>query len=267
MPPIETSATVAVTKWRAGQTTSTHDQVAEEVPVALEYNGISHAVMLATPNDLEDFALGFSLTEGILAVPSELYSCEISGDLDGIRIELEIASERFFSLKEKRRSLTGRTGCGLCGTETLPQAIRIPPPVVSTAAFSADTLHAAFRQMEQQQLLQQRTGATHAAAWLATDGQVTLVREDVGRHNALDKLIGALRRGGIDTATGAAIVTSRASYEMVQKAASAGIGILAAVSAPTALAVRIADITGLTLAGFVRQQGHAIYTHPQRLMA
>ncbi|MBS1186544.1 MAG: fdsC [Burkholderiaceae bacterium] len=267
MSDFKTSATVPVTKWREGQTVSAQDHVAEEAPVALEYNGISHAVMLATPNDLEDFALGFSLTEGILAAPSELYACEISGDLNGIRIELEIASERFFSLKEKRRTLAGRTGCGLCGTETLPQAIRIPPPVVSQAAFSADTLHAAFRQMEQQQHLQQRTGATHAAAWLAADGQVTLVREDVGRHNALDKLIGALRRAGVNTAAGAAIVTSRASYEMVQKAASAGIGILAAVSAPTALAVRIADVTGLTLAGFVRQHGHSVYTHPQRLTA
>ena len=261
-----THTQVAVTQWRAGDIISAQDHVAEEVPVALEFNGVSHAVMLATPSDLEDFALGFSLTEGILANPDELYSCEISGDVDGIRVELEIASERFFCLKEKRRNLTGRTGCGLCGAETLAQATRVPAPISSTASFRAEVLHAAFAQMEQQQLLQQKTGSTHAAAWLAADGQVTLVREDVGRHNALDKLIGALSRQKIDTSNGAAIVTSRASYEMVQKAASVGIGILAAVSAPTALAVRIAQTTGLTLVGFVRRQGHAVYAHPERLI-
>ncbi|MEA5098785.1 MAG: formate dehydrogenase accessory sulfurtransferase FdhD [Burkholderiaceae bacterium] len=262
----ETLASVPIEKWRNGESVAEQDHVAEETPVALEYNGISHAVMLATPSDLEDFALGFSLTEGILADPSELYSCEISGDATGIRVEMQIASERFFALKEKRRSLAGRTGCGLCGTETLTQAIRIPPPVDSHAAFDVATLHAAFSQMEQQQHLQHRTGATHAAAWLAADGQVTLVREDVGRHNALDKLIGALRRQKIDTSTGAAIVTSRASYEMVQKAAAAGIGMLAAISAPTALAVRLAQTTGITLIGYVRQQSHAVYTYPQRLI-
>ena len=261
----ETLASVPVEKWREGNTDLVQDHAAEETPVALEYNGISHAVMLATPSDLEDFALGFSLNEGILAAPSELYSCEISGDVTGIRIEMEIASERFFALKEKRRTLTGRTGCGLCGTETLAQAIRIPARVESSAAFSAEILHAAFAQMEQQQHLQHRTGATHAAAWLSADGVVALVREDVGRHNALDKLIGALRKNGIDTSTGAALITSRASYEMVQKAASTGIGILAAISAPTALAVRIAQHAGVTLIGYVRQRSHTIYAHPQRL--
>jgi FdhD protein len=265
MSEFNTLAHVAVDRWRDGCCNASSDDVAEETPVALEYNGISHAVMLATPSDLEDFALGFSLTEGILSSPSELYSYEVSGDGSGIRVELEISGERMFVLKERRRTLAGRTGCGLCGTETLSQAIRIPPPVKSHASFSAEVLHAAFAQMEQQQQLQQKTGATHAAAWLAVDGQVTLVREDIGRHNALDKLIGALSRAKIDTATGAAIVTSRASYEMAQKAASAGIGILAAVSAPTALAIRVAQTTGMTLVGFVRQRGHVVYTHPARI--
>lgn len=266
MADFETWSTFEAHQWRAGERREVQDALAEEVPVALEYNGISHAVMLATPADLEDFALGFSLTEGILSVPSDLYSCEISGDQSGIRVELEIASERFFCLKEKRRNLTGRTGCGLCGSETLAQAIRMPAPVHSTASFTPEALHAAFAQMEQQQALQHQTGATHAAAWLAEDGSVTLVREDVGRHNALDKLIGALFRQRANLSTGAAIVTSRASYEMVQKAASVGIGVLAAVSAPTALAVRIAQESGLTLAGFVRRQGHTVYSHPHRLV-
>lgn len=263
---VDTLASIAVEKWRDGCCLATSDYVAEEVPVALEYNGISHAVMLATPSDLEDFALGFSLTEGILSAPSELYSCEISGDRDGVRVELTISSERLFALKDRRRSLTGRTGCGLCGTETLAQAIRIPALVESQARFSAIVLYAAFAQMEKNQLLQHKTGATHAAAWLAADGQVTLVREDIGRHNALDKLIGALHRGKVDVSKGAAIVTSRASYEMAQKAASAGIGILAAVSAPTALAVRVAQATRMTLVGFVRKNGHVVYTHAQRIV-
>jgi FdhD protein len=266
MSEFNTQHTVAVEKWRDGQRESIEDVVAEEVPIALEYNGISHAVMLATPSDLEDLALGFSLTEGILLSPSELYGCDISADCNGVRVEIDIASERMFALKERRRSLTGRTGCGLCGTETLPQAIRIPSPVNSQASFSVDVLHAAFPQMEKLQALQKITGATHAAAWLAADGKVTLVREDVGRHNALDKLIGALHRNKIDTSSGAAIVTSRASYEMVQKAASSGIGILAAVSAPTALAIRVAQTTGLTLVGFVRQRGHVVYANGKRIV-
>jgi len=239
--------------------------VAEEIPVAFEYNGISHAVMLATPADLEDFALGFSLTEGILTSPKEMYSCDVSGDESGIRVEMEIASDRMFTLKERVRALAGRTGCGLCGTESLEQAIRIPAPVMSSASFSSGVLHAGFTQMEKLQQLQHQTGATHAAAWLSADGQVKLIREDIGRHNALDKLIGALFRQKVDVASGAVIITSRASYEMVQKAASAGIGLLAAVSAPTALAIRVAQITGVTLVGFARSGSHVVYSHPKKL--
>ncbi len=260
-----TFATFDIVKWRNGNYQQTQDKIAEEVPIAFVYNGISHAVMLATPSDLEDFALGFSLTEGILGNAKELYSCDVTPEASGIRVELEIASERLWVLKEKRRSLAGRTGCGLCGTETLSQAIRMPPPVNSEAQFDITTLHAAFAQMAQQQVLQQATGATHAAAWLTKEGELMLLREDVGRHNALDKLIGALSRKNIQTASGCIIVTSRASYEMVQKTASAGIGLLAAISAPTALAVRIARSTGLTLVGFVRNNGHVVYAHPERI--
>lgn len=257
---------VRVCNWKNGVAVPRNDTVAEEVPVALIYNGISHAVMLATPADLEDFALGFSLTEGIVDIPGEIYGTEIVETDNGIRVELDIASERFQYLKERRRNLTGRTGCGLCGTDSLSQAIRVPSPVGSNPSFSAALIHEGFDQMNALQILKKRTGATHAAAWLDKNGHVGLIREDVGRHNALDKLIGALFREKLDRFAGAALVTSRASYEMVQKCASAGIGMLAAVSAPTALAIRMASESNLTLLGFVRENGYTVYTHPQRLL-
>lgn len=260
-----TFARVQVDRWRDGQRETVDDVVAEEVPIALEYNGISHAVMMATPADLEDFALGFSLTEGILAAPGELYECEIVPGCEGVQVQMRIATERFVALKEKRRNLTGRTGCGLCGAETLEQAVRHPQAVRGGAVFSVEQVHAAFEQMQAGQHLQQATGATHAAAWMDASGRIVLVREDVGRHNALDKLIGALAEEEADFAQGAAIITSRASYEMVQKAATVGIGFIAAVSAPTALAIRLAEETDVTLLGFVRKQGHVAYARPHRL--
>ncbi|MGQ2980470.1 MAG: formate dehydrogenase accessory sulfurtransferase FdhD [Polaromonas sp.] len=257
---------VAVEKWRNDQSRLCHDNVAEEVPVALEYNGISHAVMLASPYDLEDFALGFSLSEGILAEPSELFDCEVSPAQDGIQVQMRIAGSRFARLKDKRRNLTGRTGCGLCGAETLQQAIRSPAPVTSSALFAAHALYAGMEAMQTRQQLQQQTGATHAAAWMAADGTIALVREDIGRHNALDKLIGAMAANRDDFSTGAALITSRASYEMVQKAATLGIGFLAAISAPTSLAVQLAEDTGVTLVGFTRHQSHVVYAHARRLL-
>jgi len=263
-----TAARIEVEKWRDGHGEVVSDVVAEEVPIALEYNGISHAVMMATPADLEDFALGFSLTEGILANPGELYDCEIVPGSEGIQVQMTVATERFVALKEKRRNLTGRTGCGLCGAETLEQAVRHPAAVHAQGLqFSAATIYAALDAMQAQQQLQQQTGATHAAAWLDRDGNITLVREDVGRHNALDKLIGALAQDKHDFAAGAVIITSRASYEMVQKAATVGIAFIAAISAPTALAIRLAKETDVTLIGFVRRQGHVVYAGAQRLLA
>lgn len=258
---------IAVEQWRDGQCTLGVDAVAEEVPVALEYNGISHAVMLASPQDLEDFALGFSLSEGILADPAELYECEVETTAAGIFVQMRIATERFAALKNVRRNLTGRTGCGLCGAETLEQAIRHPAPVLSSARFSGSVLQAGMAAMQQRQRLQQHTGATHAAAWLHADGTLGHVREDIGRHNALDKLIGALARDKQDWSTGAALITSRASYEMVQKAATLGIGMLAAISAPTSLAVQLAERANLTLLGFVRASSYVVYAHAQRLSA
>jgi len=262
-----TAASVEVEKWRDGKPERYRDSVAEEIPVALEYNGISHAVMMASPADLEDFALGFSLSEGILLNRSELYECDLVENVDGIQVQLQVATERFVKLKEQRRNLTGRTGCGLCGAETLQQAIRHPKPVQAGNRFTSAMLYAGFEAMLRLQTLQQVTGATHAAGWLDADGRVTLVREDVGRHNALDKLIGALCMAGTDFSSGAALITSRASYEMVQKAATVGIGFVAAISAPTALAIRLAEQTGVTLAGFVRQHSHVVYANGDRLTA
>jgi FdhD protein len=256
---------VCVERWHDGQPEKCADHVAIEVPVALEYNGISHAVMLASPEHLGDFALGFSLSEGILADPSELFSCDVSAHEQGIRIEMRISASRFMALKEKRRNLTGRTGCGLCGAETLQQAIRYPLPVHSEVKFSAKAIHGGMKLMQAQQRMQHDSGATHAAGWLDAGGEMRLVREDVGRHNALDKLIGALARERADFSGGAALITSRASYEMVQKAATVGIGFIAAISAPTSLAIQLAEQTGVTLIGFVRAQNHVVYANSQRL--
>ena len=253
--------------------------LAEEVPVALVYNGISHAVMLATPQDLEDFALGFSLSEGIIDRADDLLDCETTpSDLSvseslagvpeqGISLELKVTLRCFMRLKERRRTLAGRTGCGLCGTESLAEAIRPVRREVAPVVVAAAALARAMAEMPARQTLSQVTGATHAAAWCGLDGAVRLVREDVGRHNALDKLIGAMALAEVDPADGFIAVTSRASYEMVYKTASAGVGLLAAVSAPTGLAVRTAESAGLVLAGFVRGERATVYTHPERVTA
>ena len=257
---------VNVEKWHDGVPAWSEDTVAVEAPVALEYNGISHAVMMASPHDLEDFALGFSVSEGLLANASELYESEIFDAAEGLRVAMRISAKRFVALKEMRRSLTGRTGCGLCGTETLQQAVRHPASVASVARFSGAAVLAGMRAMHEYQVMQQQSGATHAAAWMDQDGRIVFVREDVGRHNALDKLIGAILRARLDVSMGAVLITSRASVEIVQKAATLGIGMLAAISAPTSLAIQLAQETGVTLLGFVRQKSYVVYAHPERLL-
>ncbi len=263
------SQSYPVQTWQAGQSSLAHknDVLAEEIPVALVYNGVSHVVMLATPQDLEEFALGFSLTEGILRDKSELYGVEIVEQAQGIELHCEIASAQFANLKERRRNLLGRTGCGLCGAESIGQAMREPEVRVLVPALEAlphAAIQHAFKSIQGGQVLQQATGATHACAWADTNGDVLLVREDVGRHNALDKLIGALAQRPPQT-TGFVLTTSRASYEMVQKVTSVGINLLAAISAPTGLAVRFAAENGVTLVGFVRDNRHVIYAHPERI--
>lgn len=243
------------------------DCVAEEVPVALEYNGISHATMLATPADLEDFALGFSLTEGIVDGVADVRGMDLRQECNGIVVELEISSACAMRLRERRRAMAGRTGCGLCGVETLPEVLRPVRAVADGPAVRVGAVLQAMRGMRARQALHDLTGATHAAGWADIEGRVALVREDVGRHNALDKLVGALARAGQDAAQGMMLVSSRASFEMVQKTASAGAGILAAVSAPTGLAVHVARQANLTLLGFLRDADATIYTHPERMLS
>ncbi len=267
---------VNVTRWRHGELSTVKDKVAEEVPIALVYNGVSHAVMLATPLDLEDFALGFSLSEGILRDKSDLYDIEVVKQSQGIELRLEIATEYFVQLKERRRNLVGRTGCGICGSESLEQALRLPSQAKTNVyklskPLLAVQVQAAFHAIKNKQALQQATGATHACAWVDAVGEIVLVREDVGRHNAMDKLIGAIARQKnkepklVNKNDGFVLTSSRASVEMVQKVATAGIRVLAAISAPTGLAIRIAEIYGVTLIGFLRDQQFVIYTHQDRI--
>jgi FdhD protein len=257
------SSRFLVDKWKSGRLSQVEDVVAEEVPVALIYNGISHAVMLATPNNLEDFALGFSLAEGILSHPKELYGIEVVAQSAGIELRMEIAAERFHQLKERRRSMTGRTGCGLCGAESLAQALRLPDAVnQSQETFSAAAILKALAEAAKNQPLQAETGATHASFWVSPTGEIEMAREDVGRHNALDKLLGAK---AADNKSGFVLTTSRASYEMVQKVAVAGVSMLVAISAPTGLAIRMAEQSGITLVGFARPEQYVVYTHPQRI--
>jgi FdhD protein len=250
---------------RDGAEREAADWLAEEVPVALVFNGISHTVMLATPQDLEDFALGFGLTEGLLARPDELYEVEVAPDAAGLRLEMRVAAACFARLKERRRSMAGRTGCGLCGAESLEQVEPPLPPLAPCAArLDPRAVAAALRALPAHQPLQRRTGATHAAAWCGPDGAVRRVREDVGRHNAFDKLIGAMVAHGDDPRDGFACITSRASVEMVRKAVAAGITALVAVSAPTARAVASARGAGLALAGFARGDDLVLYAGPER---
>ena len=243
------------------------DAIAEEVPVAMVYNGESFAVMIMTPLDLEDFALGFSLSEGLLGSAAELESIRVQPRLEGIELLMKVSAAipGQGSGRHHERLLPGRSGCGLCGARTLEDAVRHPGPVGHGPHIDAEALNRALLALRSTQPINLATGSVHAAAWADTRGQIMLVREDVGRHNALDKLIGAMLRRGVDSEAGFLLVTSRASYEMVIKATTIGITIMAAISAPTALGIHLARDTGLTLIGFARADSHVVYTHPRRL--
>lgn len=251
--------------WHGPLHSHKEDCVADEVPVVLVYNSLPHVVMLATPLNLEDFALGFSLTEGIIQHPTELLAIHVVQRSKGVEVRMTIPEQRCEGMSGKGKNMTGRTGCGLCGATTLEQAIRHPQPVGVGLQLDAAMLSQALIEMPHKQTLNQLTGAVHAAAWLDPNRGIVIVREDVGRHNALDKLIGALAKSQCNFDQGWLLVTSRASYEMVQKAASVGITLLAAISAPTGLAIQLAEECGLTLVGFARNDNHVIYTHPHRL--
>jgi FdhD protein len=242
------------------------ETIAEEVAIALVYNGISHAVMMATPCDLEDFARGFSVTERIVDKPSEIYDIEVEPVGRGIEVRLEIAAQRMVGLQERRRSLAGRTGCGLCGVDSLDAALRSVPRVEAMATVSRGAIERAMAALPAQQRINRLNGATHAAGWASTDGVLLAIREDVGRHNALDKLAGALTEHGASHEGGFVVVTSRCSYEMVQKAAAIGAIAIAAVSAPTSLAIETAEQAGVALVAFVRDGRLTAYAHADRIV-
>ena len=243
------------------------DEVAEEVPVALVYNGISHVVMMASPKDLEHFAVGFSLSEGIIESPQDIYGMDVVPSCNGLEVQVELSSRRFMGLKERRRALAGRTGCGVCGVEQLNDIGKPVQPLPFTQTFDLANLDNALRHLNDFQPVGQLTGCTHAAAWVQPSGHLAGGHEDVGRHVALDKLLGRRAIEGETWQQGAVLVSSRASYEMVQKSAMCGVEILFAVSAATTLAVEVAERCNLTLVGFCKPGRATIYTHPQRLVA
>ena len=260
-----TSRIVNVRNWQNGQISAADDHIAAETPVALTYNRLSHVVMMATPADLEDFALGFSLTEGMIGGKEDLLAVRVVPREGGIEVAMTITEPWFDRLATQRRNLTGRTGCGLCGAERIEQALRYPAPVGDSVRTSHEALQRALAAMPARQALQSITGATHGAAWCSLDGSILESREDVGRHNALDKLIGALASKGFDPRDGFLLVSSRASYEMVYKAAVVGMELIVAVSAPTTLAIEFAQRSGMTLVGFARPGRHNVYTFEQRI--
>lgn len=242
------------------------DVLAEEVPVALVYNGISHVVMMASPKDLPLFAMGFSLSEGIIDSPQEIYGIEVVQACNGLEVQVELSSRRFMGLKERRRALAGRTGCGVCGVEQLNDIGKPIAPLPFTQTCDLGRLDNALRHLNDFQPVGKLTGCTHAAAWMMPSGELAGGHEDVGRHVALDKLLGRRAREGHLWQHGAVVVSSRASYEMVQKSAMCGVEILFAVSAATTLAVDVAERCNLTLVGFCKPGRATIYTHPQRLV-
>ncbi|EOV6160971.1 TPA: formate dehydrogenase accessory sulfurtransferase FdhD [Enterobacter ludwigii] len=247
-------------------THTTPDFLAEEVPVALVYNGISHVVMMASPKDLELFAIGFSLSEGIIEHPQEIYGMDVVKACNGLEVQIELSSRRFMGLKERRRALAGRTGCGVCGVEQLNDIGKPVAPLPFTQTFNLANLDHALEHLNDVQPVGQLSGCTHAAAWVLPSGDIAGGHEDVGRHVALDKLMGRRARESDLWQQGAALVSSRASYEMVQKSAMCGVEILFAVSAATTLAVEVAERCNLTLVGFCKPGRATIYTHPQRLI-
>ncbi|RXF72008.1 formate dehydrogenase accessory sulfurtransferase FdhD [Hansschlegelia zhihuaiae] len=252
--------------WRDGALRETAERATpEETPVALTYDGATQAVMMASPTDVEDFAYGFSLTEGVVRDVAEIESLEIIDQGIGIEARMWLAKDPSRSLSQRRRSLAGPTGCGLCGIESLEQAVKPARLVGATAVFTAADIHAGLDALSRAQSLNFETRAVHGAGFFRPGQGLVAVREDVGRHNALDKLAGHLARTKEDASTGFVVLTSRVSVEMIQKAAVIGTGLVVAVSAPTALGVRLAEAAGITLAAIARGDGFEVFTHPQRI--
>jgi FdhD protein len=256
---------VAATVWRHTGATDGSRTIPEETAVAFTYDGGSYAVMMATPRDLEDFALGFSVTEGVISSPADIKQLEIVEHSDGIELRMWLAEPHSVALGKRRRHLAGPTGCGLCGIESLEEAARALPRVPEDASFTAADIMRALAALPPRQELNRQTRAVHAAAFWRPDAGLVAVREDVGRHNALDKLAGTMLRGGTRSDGGMILLTSRVSVEMVQKTAAIGAPLIVAVSAPTALALRTAEAAGITLVGVARDDGFEVFTHPQRI--
>jgi FdhD protein len=262
----EPTAAVATTIWRQNGVTDGKRTIPEETAVAFSYDGGTYAVMMATPQNLEDFALGFSITEGVAASPADIRQLEVVDHDDaGIELRMWLKEPRASALGERRRHLAGPTGCGLCGIDSLSEAVRSTPRVTDGGTFAPAEIMQALEALTPRQELNRQTRAVHAAAFWARGAGLVAVREDVGRHNALDKLAGALARDNISAQGGMVVLTSRISVEMVQKTAMIGAPLLVAVSAPTALALRTAEAAGITLIGVARSDGFEIFTHPQRI--
>jgi FdhD protein len=259
------TASVDNAVWRGAGVSRGKRSVPEETAVAFSYDGGTYAVMMATPQDLDDFALGFSLTEGIVAGPADIRQLDIVEFAAGMELRMWLAEPRAAALIERRRHLAGPTGCGLCGIESLEEAARALPRVADEATFTPAQIMQALDTLSPRQELNRQTRAVHAAAFWRPDAGLVALREDVGRHNALDKLAGALSRGQVSVRGGMVLLTSRVSVEMVQKTALIGAPLIVAVSAPTALAIRTAEAAGITLAAIARSDGFELFTHPQRI--
>jgi FdhD protein len=251
--------------WRESGVSSGDRSIPEETAVALTYNGGTYAVMMTTPQDLKDFAVGFSLSEGIIGSPADIESLDIVRLNDGVELRMWLNQPKADRLQERRRHIAGPTGCGLCGIDSIAEAIRPAAIVERGQQFSSEQIMAAMQNVPSRQKLNIETRAVHAAAFWNPARGIVALREDVGRHNALDKLAGALARASIDASKGIILLTSRVSVEMVQKSAAIGAPLMVSVSAPTALAVRMADAAGITLAAIARADGFEVFTHPSRI--
>jgi FdhD protein len=251
--------------WRRNGLSSGSRSIPEETAVALTYNGGTYAVMMTTPQDLEDFAIGFSLSEGIISCSADIDSLDIMRLDDGVELRMWLGKSKADRLQERRRHIAGPTGCGLCGIDSIAEAMRPAAIVGHGRQFSSEQIMVAMQNVPLLQKLNIETRAVHAAAFLDFTNGIVALREDVGRHNALDKLSGALARASIVASEGIILLTSRVSVEMVQKSAAIGASVMVSVSAPTALAVRMADLAGITLAASARKDGFEVFTHPYRI--